>query len=94
MKNVYLEDFLYSHEYTDWQKTSGKSLGYSKFVQGAKMCKCIVEPELRYCVDQIEVGVGESLYALKMKLRSSDKCKCDFCVEEATKKVAQGQGNI
>jgi hypothetical protein len=42
LKNVYLEDFLYSEEYLDYQKRSGNAgLKYSKFREGAKMCPCI-----------------------------------------------------
>jgi hypothetical protein len=92
LKNVFLQDFLYSPEYEDWHKISGTTMEYSKFAEGATMCPCTMKPQFRYCVDEIETG--ELLYSLKKKLRSNVKCECDFCAEEATrtKKTEQGPG--
>lgn len=95
MKNVYLKDFLYSVEYEDWQRINGKTIGYSKFREGATMCRCIRAPKDRYCVDKIETGLSEILYALKNKLRATNApcVGCEFCAAEDEQKGSLGEGN-
>ena len=97
LKNIYLGDFKESVEFEDYCRTSGKEdLSYSKFVEGALMCPCIVEPHMRVCVDEIEVGFGELVHTMKEVLRRSrtqrQQC-CDFCRNEAILKEQQGAGN-
>lgn len=54
------------------------------------MCPCVRAPEFRYCVDQIETGLAELLFALKNKLRGNAPCDCKYCKTEAANKVTCG----
>jgi hypothetical protein len=94
LKNIYMDDFKASPEYKLFQeKTGRKSISYSMFVRGAKMCKCIKEPTMRVCVDEIETVFAELTTTLANLNRSNTTvCLCPFCRLEDKKKKELGEG--
>ena len=75
------------------KKTGRSTIGYTKFREGALLCKCIKKPTMRVCVDEIETEFTELTATLKTILRSSrEKCICEFCAFEDVKKNKLGDG--
>lgn len=93
LKEMYI-DFLDSSEHDNLLRITGReSIGFTTFKEGALSCKCIQAPVMRVCVDEVETGFSEMVYALKkLKRRSHVQCNCAFCEGEAIKEEAEGNG--
>jgi hypothetical protein len=54
LNDIYTSEFLESEEYEAMLVVSGRSsISFTKFREGALMCKCIQPPTMRVCVDEI-----------------------------------------
>ena len=95
LKNIYVDDFKTSMEFQSFCRRTGRTdVGYSKFKEGALSCKCIQQPQMRVCVDEIETGFTEMMTTLKnIHLKTKHReCPCPFCHNEAVKKETMGEG--
>jgi hypothetical protein len=94
LKNIYADNFLSSQEYDDYIRTSGvKSIGYTKFKEGALSCPCVKEPTMRACVDEIETSFSELTYALRqISTRYAQRCDCPYHTAENVMKAKYGKG--
>ena len=98
LKNIYLGDFMQSQEFQEWRRVSGKdTISFSKFVEGALKCRCIQQPSMRVCVDEVETGFAELVFMMKEIMRRSPtkrKDCCAFCRNEEARKADLGTGDF
>ena len=92
LDNVYENDFLLSEEYKKFQMKNGnRTIGRTKFFLNATKCECISRPNLRACVDEIEVNMAEAITALRSIHRSNQQCSCMFCCKIRETKEDEGE---
>jgi hypothetical protein len=96
LKNIYLGDFKQSDHFEQYCRESGKTdISFSIFKRGALMCRCIQQPAMRVCVDEIETGFSELVFLLKNILRRNKTLRkdcCAFCRQEEENKEELGEG--
>lgn len=90
LRNIYLDDFQQSEEFQAFCNRTGRSsIGFSKFKVGALSCRCIQQPSMRVCVDEIETEFIENVATLRgIWLKSKSTCNCAFCTIEKGRKEA------
>jgi hypothetical protein len=95
LQNIYLGDFKESPQFQSYcQEHDQTDISFSIFREGALKCRCIKEPTMRVCVDEIETGFAEMVNNLKeMSRRRRVSCECNFCQSEMQRKVELGEGN-
>ena len=94
LHNIFTKEFPESPEFAAFQESTGrKTIGYSKFVEGALLCPCIQPPTMRVCVDEIETKFREVVTTLQSIRQKGIKCNCNFCIKEIEQKTKQGKGD-